>query len=70
MYWDSTNKILHIKDILHFCWTRRSGYTFVFMGRHCGVEWLKNTTVHVNKVYFQILNYGGYIAWKSKKCYQ
>ena len=67
-YYDKLNHILFFKDLLAFCWTKRSGKTFVLCYGGCLPMFHEHDVIHMRDIYVQILNYGGYIAWKSNKC--
>jgi hypothetical protein len=67
--WDKLNRILIFKDLLAFCWCKRSGYDFTIQ-KSCGIEFTRLDCIHMRHIYIHILNYGGYVAWKSQICYQ
>ena len=68
-YYDKDNHILFFKNLFAFCWCKRNGYTFTIQ-QNCGMEFLESGCVHMRHIYIHILNYGGYIVWKSNVCYQ
>lgn len=66
--WDKVNGILMFKDLLAFNWCRRNGNAFI-IERGCQYMLSHPACPHMQDIYVHVFNYGGWIAWKSHKCY-
>ena len=67
--YDSANSIIAIGEKIFINWCRRNGCDLSFR-QFCGFEFCDGGVVHARGYYFHLGNYGGYISWKSSKCYE